>query len=78
MESKKRGRPRKEIPNPSIESIRAGCRPGERRATFIIEENQYHILKSIALFEGVPIKEIVARAFTALIKQYDKKHKKVL
>ena len=69
----KRGRPvtqTKEI----TKSTQQGTKEGETRATFIIKEELLEGLKAIAYWERVLIKDVLNRALTDAITNYEKKN----
>jgi predicted nucleic acid-binding protein len=71
-EPKKTGRPKtaaKEITKTSQE----GTKESETRATFIVNEEQLEKLKSIAYWDRLLIKDVVAQALEDYLTKYEKK-----
>ncbi len=72
-EPKKTGRPNtaeKEITKTSQE----GTKQSETRATFIVNEEQLEKLKSIAYWDRLLIKDVVAQALEDYLTKYEKKN----
>jgi predicted nucleic acid-binding protein len=72
-EPKKTGRPKtatKEITKTSQE----GTKESETRATFIVNEEQLEKLKSIAYWDRLLIKDVVAQALEDYLTKYEKKN----
>lgn len=68
-----RGRPRtnfKKVDSTSEE----GTKVGETRATFILNKENLDKLKSLAYWERLSIKEVVAEMVQQYIDKYEKKH----
>lgn len=52
-----------------------GTKPGETRATFIIQEDLLEDMKAIAYWEREKIKDVLNRALAAEVARYKKAHK---
>jgi hypothetical protein len=70
---KKRGRPTTvtKVPKDTTEE---GTLPGEKRATFIVKEEQLEKLKAIAYWDRVKIKNVMDAALEKHIAAWEKKH----
>jgi hypothetical protein len=67
-----------EIPIPIIEkretnSVQRGLKPGETRATFIVQETTLDKIKAVAYWDRCNIKDVIDDAFEAYIKDYEQK-----
>jgi hypothetical protein len=70
---KKPGRPRttKKIPYDTTEQ---GTLPGEKRATFIVKEEQLEKLKAVAYWDRTKIKDVITAALEKYLDAYEKKN----
>jgi len=74
-ETTKRETPKREI----IKTSQKGCKPGETRATFIINEDTLENLKALAWYERKTIKQVLNEALQGYIKNIKNiKHVKTL
>ena len=63
----------------SVKSTKVGTKADETRATFIVNEEQLEMVKALALWERMNIKELIADAFELYIdSQSAEKKKKAL
>jgi hypothetical protein len=67
-----------EIPIPIVEkreinSVQRGLKPGETRATFIVQETTLDKIKAVAYWDRCNIKDVINDAFEAYIKDYEQK-----
>jgi hypothetical protein len=58
-------------------SSKAGTKPNETRATFIINEDVLEKLKAIAYWERILIKDVIHEAFKEAITNYEKRNGKI-
>jgi hypothetical protein len=68
-----------ETPSPiaekkDINSVQRGLKPGETRATFIVQETALDKIKAVAYWDRCNIKEVINAAFDAYIKDYEQKN----
>jgi hypothetical protein len=56
-----------------INSVQRGLKPGETRATFIVQETTLDKIKAVAYWDRCNIKEVINIAFEAYIKDYEQK-----
>lgn len=59
--TKKRGRPKVNV-REITKTSQAGTKPGETRATFIMNEDQLEKVKAIAYWDRVSIKDVLSHA----------------
>jgi hypothetical protein len=57
-----------------INSVQRGLKPGETRATFIVQETALDKIKAVAYWDRCNIKEVINAAFDAYIKDYEQKN----
>jgi hypothetical protein len=57
-----------------INSVQRGLKPGETRATFIVQETALDKIKAVAYWDRCNIKEVINAAFEAYIKDYEQKN----
>lgn len=70
---KKKGRPRTSTKVPK-DTTEEGTLPGEKRATFIVKEEQLEKLKAVAYWERVKIKDVLTSALEKYLEAYEKKN----
>jgi len=70
---KKKGRPRTSTKVPR-DTTEEGTLPGEKRATFIVKEEQLEKLKAVAYWERVKIKDVLTSALEKYLEAYEKKN----
>lgn len=70
---RKRGRPTT-VTKVAKDTTEEGTLPGEKRATFIVKEEQLEKLKAIAYWDRVKIKDVMDAALEKHIAAWEKKH----
>lgn len=73
VERKKPGRPRTSTKVPK-DTTEEGTLPGEKRATFIVKEEQLEKLKGVAYWDRVKIKDVITSALEKYLDAYEKKN----
>jgi hypothetical protein len=56
-----------------INSVQRGLKPGETRATFIVQETILDKIKAVAYWDRCNIKDVINDAFEAYINDYEQK-----
>lgn len=70
---KKPGRPRTSTKVPK-DTTEEGTLPGEKRATFIVKEEQLEKLKAVAYWDRSKIKDVITAALEKYLDAYEKKN----
>ena len=70
---KKPGRPRTSTKVPK-DTTEEGTLPGEKRATFIVKEEQLEKLKAVAYWDRSKIKDVITSALEKYLDAYEKKN----
>jgi len=73
-ESKPKARATKKPEQKDRPAVEKGLKPGETRATVILNKDSLEKYKSIAYWDRLPIKEVVMEALESYIKIYEKKN----
>lgn len=73
VERKKPGRPRTSTKVPK-DTTEEGTLEGEKRATFIVKEDQLEKLKAVAYWERSKIKDVMSAALEKYLEAYEKKN----
>jgi hypothetical protein len=76
-EAPRKGRKPAAEPREITKASQEGTKPGETRATFIIQEDILEDIKAIAYWEREKIKDVLQRALEAEIKRYKQTHKAI-
>jgi hypothetical protein len=70
---RKRGRPTT-VTKVAKDTTEEGTLPGEKRATFIVKEEQLEKLKAVAYWDRSKIKDVITSALEKYLDAYEKKN----